>query len=95
LNPNNAAADAERAYARGDAQLIGVYGYAVEVPGYVGDPYAHKADIRMLDGTGDAYCTTEEADLNRSARIYARKYNEVMLARLKRAAADSTAQPIH
>ena len=94
MDPNNAATEADRAYARGDARLIGVYGFAVEVPGYDGDPYAHKADIRMLDGTGDAYCTKEEADLNHSARVYARKYNEVMLAWLKRAAADSTAQPI-
>lgn len=94
LNPINAASDADRAYARGDARLIGVYGFALEVPGYDGDPYAHKADIRMLDGTGDAYCTEEEADLNHSARVYALKYNEVMLSRLKRAALDSTAQPI-
>lgn len=94
LNPINAPTDADRAYARGDARLIGVYGFALEVPGYDGDPYAHKVDIRMLDGTGDAYCTKEEADLNHSARVYARKYNEVMLSRLKRAAVDSTAQPI-
>lgn len=93
LNPINAATDAERAYARGNARLIGVYGFAVEVPGYDGDPYAHKADIRMLDGTDDAYCTKEEAGLNHSARVYARRYNEVMLSRLKRAAVESTAQP--
>lgn len=48
----------------------------------------------MLDGTGDAYCTKEEADLNHRARVYAWKYNEVMLSRLKPAAVDSKVQPI-
>jgi hypothetical protein len=63
----------------------GVYGYSVEVPGYDGDPYAHKSKIRMLDSTGDAFCTKEEADLNYNARAYTRKYNETMLFKLKQA----------
>jgi hypothetical protein len=67
LNLDNAAKDAAKAYASGDTQLLGVYGYSVEVPGYRGNPYAHKGMIRMLDGTGDVFCTEEEKDLNRNA----------------------------
>ena len=85
LKLNNATEDAASAYARGDARLLGVYGYSVEVPGYAGDPYAHKSNIRMLEGTGDASCTKEEADLNHNARAYVRKYNETMLSKLKQA----------
>ncbi len=81
----NATKDAEKSYARGDARLLGVYGFSVEVPAYNGDPFAHKSEIRMIDGTGDAFCTDEEADLNRNARAYARKYNETILFMLNQA----------
>jgi hypothetical protein len=85
LKLNNAGEDAASAYARNDTRLLGVYGFSVEVPGYDGDPYAHKQKIRMFDGTGDAFCTKEEVDLNHNARAYARKYNETMLFKLKQA----------
>jgi hypothetical protein len=85
LKLNNASEDAASAYTRGDARLLGVYGFSVEVPGYDGDPYAHKGKIRMFEGTGDAFCTKEEMDLNHNARAYARKYNETMLLKLKQA----------
>jgi len=85
LRLNNTTEDAASAYARGDDRLLGVYGFSVEVPGYDGDPYAHKSKIRMLEGTGDAFCTKEEAALNHNARAYARKYNEIMLFKLKQA----------
>jgi hypothetical protein len=82
---NKATEDAASAYARGDTRLLGVYGFSVEVLGYGGDPYAHKSKIRMLEGTGDAFCTREEADIDHNARAYARKYNETMLFKLKQA----------
>jgi hypothetical protein len=83
LKVEEASKDAEVAYKYGDLRLIGVYGYSVEVPGFTGNPYDHKDEIRMLDGTGDAYCTDEEQSLNKNARIYAKKYNETMLDQLK------------
>ncbi len=93
LKVTNATEDATSAYARGDARLLGVYGYSVEVPGYGGNPYTHKSKIRMLDGTGDVFCTQEEAGLNRNAKAYARKYNEAMLLKLKQAGVDFDPAP--
>jgi hypothetical protein len=52
------------AFAKGDARLIGVYSFSVEVPGYDGDPYPRKGKIRMLEGTGGAFCINEERDFN-------------------------------
>ena len=75
--------DAQAAYKSGDHRLIGVYGISVEVPGLAGNPYDHKDEIRMLDGTGDAFCTDEEQTLNHNARLYAKRYNEAMLNRLR------------
>jgi hypothetical protein len=88
LKLNNATEDAASAYTRGDTRLLGVYGFSVEVPSYAGDPYARNGKIRMLEGTGDAFCTKEEAALNHNARAYARKYNETMLFKLKQAGVD-------
>ena len=85
LKLNNATEDATNAFAKGDTRLLGVYGFALEVPGYLGDPYSHKSSIRILDGTGDAFCTKEEQDLNHNARAYAKKYNQTMLYKLKQA----------
>lgn len=75
--------DAQAAYRSGDHRLIGVYGFSLEVPGLAGNPYDHKDEIRMLDGTGDAFCTDEEQTLNHNARLYAKRYNEGMLNRLR------------
>jgi hypothetical protein len=83
LKVDEAGKDAEVAYKSGDHRLIGLYGFSVEVPGFNGDPYDHKNEIRMLEGTGDAYCTNEEWLLNKNARLYAKQYNEAMLGQLK------------
>lgn len=83
LKVDRAVSDAEAAYKSGDRRLIGVYGYSVEIPGFNGDPYQHKNETKMLDGTGDVFCTKEEELLNQNARIYAKKYNEAMLLQLK------------
>jgi len=81
LKASEASKDAEAAYNSGDHRLLGVYGFSVEVPGFRGNPYEHKDEIRMLDGTGDVYCTDEERMLNKNARIYAKKYNETILGK--------------
>lgn len=83
LKVDHAASDATAAYKSGDHRLIGVYGYSVEIPGFNGDPYQHKNETRMLDGTGDVFCTKEEELLNNNARVYAKKYNEAILLQLK------------
>jgi hypothetical protein len=83
LKVDEASKDAETAYNSGDHRLIGLYGFSVEVPGFDGDPYNHKNEIRMLDGTGDAYCTNEEWMINKNARLYAKKYNNEILNQLK------------
>lgn len=94
LKVDAAGKDAEAAYRSGDHRLIGVYGFSLEVPGLAGNPYDHKNEIRMLNGTGDAFCTKEEQALNHNARLYARKYNEAMLERLRSDASNSgAAQP--
>ncbi|HET6805366.1 MAG TPA: hypothetical protein VFH59_08005 [Frateuria sp.] len=74
-----AESDAISAYKSGDRRLLAVYGFALEVPGYRGDFYAHPEMVRALAGTGDAYCDDEERQLNVNARAYAKRYNEVML----------------
>jgi hypothetical protein len=83
LKVDNAASDAVQAYKSGDHRLIGVYGYSVEIPGLRGDPYQYLRGVRMLEGTGDVFCTNEEEVLNKNARAYAKKYNEAMLKELK------------
>ena len=88
LKLDKASKDAEIAYKSGDHRLLGVYGISVDVPGLSGNPYDHKNEIRMLDGTGDAYCTNEEHVLNHNARLYAKKYNDAMLDQLHRNASN-------
>jgi hypothetical protein len=78
LKVDQAATDAEAAYKSGDHRFLGLYGFSIEVPGFNGNPYEHKGEIRMLNGTGDVYCTDEERVLNVNARIYAKKYNEAI-----------------
>ncbi|WP_424683379.1 hypothetical protein [Frateuria sp. YIM B11624] len=82
LKVPRAETDAISAYRSGDYRLLGVYGFAFEVPAYRGDPYAHPEAIRVLAGTGDAYCNAEEEQLNANARAYAKRYNKAMLAEL-------------
>lgn len=82
LKVDHASSDALAAFKAGDHRLLGVYGYSTEVPGFNGDPHEHKDEIRMLEGTGDVFCTKKEEMLNRNARLYAKQYNETMLGQL-------------
>lgn len=79
LKVDRAADDATLAFHSGNDQLLGIYGYSVEIPGLVADPYQHVNETKMLEGTGDVFCTEEEKALNENARNYAKKYNETML----------------
>lgn len=80
LRANHAAEDAAAAFKAGDHRFLGVYGFSAEIPGLTGDPYRYMSKARMLEGTGDVFCTKKEEQLNRNARIYAKKYNETMLS---------------
>lgn len=82
LKVDHAAVDAATAYRSGDHRLLGVYGFALDVPAFCGDPYAHADRVRVLAGTGDAFCSREEQALNANARAYAKNYNQAMLAEL-------------
>lgn len=89
LNVSQAATDADHAYASGDRKLLGVYGYALEVPGLSGNPDNYRYGIRPLDGTSDTACDDQERSLNSNARAYAKKYNEEILSQAKKLAANT------
>jgi hypothetical protein len=69
-DPDRAPGDAAAARARGERYLLGVYGYAVEVPGQTDT----KLAIKIIEGTSDYECSR----LNDRARDYARRFNEAM-----------------
>ena len=79
LSVGRAEADADTAMARGDASLLGVFGYATEVPaapeGTVYNP--GRCKVRMIEGTSDE----GPRELNGRAREYARRYNARILSR--------------
>lgn len=71
--------DADAALARGDASLLGVFGYSREVPG-IPEWTAHEAGtckVRMIEGTSD----DGPRALNDRARDYARRYNLRIISR--------------
>lgn len=65
--PTDARRDASKAWRSGDRRLIGIYAYAREVPG-VEHP---TLPVRMIEGTSDSGCTTD----NERVRAYAAGYN--------------------
>lgn len=68
--------DANAALARGDTRLIGVFGFAREVPGAPAvSAYEAGGCVRMIEGTNDY----ENSWANKRAREYARRYNAQML----------------
>jgi hypothetical protein len=85
LNVLQAVTDADHAYANGDRRLLGVYGYALEVPELSGNPDNYRYGIRPLDGTSDTACDDRERSLNTNARAYAKEYNEEILSQVKKA----------
>ena len=79
LTVGRAEDDADSALARGDASLLGVFGYAREVPAAPeGTAYKPgRCKVRMIEGTSD----DGPRELNDRAREYARLYNERIISR--------------
>ncbi len=76
----------DAALAARDHRFLGVYGYALEVPGV---PQSESARISSngvlaIPGTSDALVSEEHGGLNERARAYAAEYNTLLLGRLKR-----------
>jgi hypothetical protein len=75
------------ALARGDLRFIGVAGYVVVAEG-VGfrDPcYPRQRDaMRVVEGTSDTPVGPARERLQRVAAAYAKRYNRLLLARLRR-----------
>lgn len=85
LRLDNAGSDALRAAETGDFRFIGVYGFTAEVPGMEEKGgLVKKYGVRMIQGTSDAPCDEEHAQLDARAREYARAYNLELLGELKR-----------
>jgi hypothetical protein len=71
----------ESALAKGDVRFLGVYGYALEVPGV---PKSETDRISTngvlpIPGTSDALVSEEHGTLNDEAREYAAQYNRLLL----------------
>jgi hypothetical protein len=82
LNPDTAEADAQAAIGRGDRRLLAVYGFTVEVPGATEKVpvLREKYGLRILQGTGDAIKDPRDQALNKMARQYAKKYNQIIMS---------------
>jgi hypothetical protein len=77
--------DLIRSLLKGDTSFVGIQGYSVIVPG-VKDYYNRfksKYKVKIIPGTGDAFSTNEEMELQDKAIAYAEKYNICLLKILK------------
>ncbi len=77
VNPGHARSDAAKALARGDRRLLGVYGYAAEVPGV--DAHAAGRPVVFIEDTSDQIRDFGHARFNRKAAAYALVYNQALL----------------
>jgi hypothetical protein len=73
--------DLLRSLAAGDTSFRGVQGYVVIIPGVDSSSrqFSDKYGVRVIPGTGDAYSTNAELELQSKAISYARKYNVALL----------------
>jgi hypothetical protein len=73
--------DLFRSLAAGDTSFRGVQGYVIIIPGVDSSyrQYSRKYGVRVIPGTGDAYSTDAELELQSKAISYARKYNLALL----------------
>lgn len=77
-NPETEAADA---LGRGDHKLMGVRGYALEVPGtdLPIDEVERRFGVVEIAGTSDVYDAPGDRALNERARQYAARYNRYII----------------
>ena len=71
----------ESALAAPDLRFLGVYGYALEVPGVPKSETGRisKYGVLPIPGTSDALASEEHGTLNDEAREYAAQYNALLL----------------
>lgn len=70
-----------------DTRFIGVYNYAVSLPGILTQEQSYIKDkygVRMIEGTSDAIESDEHAKLMTLAYKYAKEYNQKLLEILKK-----------
>ena len=91
LRIENAVSDARKSADSKDFRLLGVRGFALEVPGVQEDnPLVIQSTygIKIIEGTSDVVTGPEQEQLNANARTYAEKYNQTIVAEKKRASPD-------
>ena len=73
-------ADADRAVSAGDTRLLGLAGFALEVPG-ASERDRRRLGVREIQGTSDFFDSVEHRQLQEIARGYAERYNRRVLQR--------------
>jgi|SRR5438876_2681628 len=73
-------ADADRAVSAGDTRLLGLAGFALEVPG-ASERDRRQLGVREIRGTTDVFDSVEHLQLQELARGYAERYNRRVLQR--------------
>jgi hypothetical protein len=86
--PSNADAsgDVEQAVAQGDLRFVGVWGFAVDLPGLndADKALVTSQGIKVISGTSDAASDAAQARLNTRAEEYATIYNSFLKDYLRR-----------
>jgi hypothetical protein len=77
VDPRSAAADANAALARGEHHLLGIYDYAMTIPGITKET---DHDILVIEDTGDYLRDRAHSDFNDRAAAYALTYNQTILS---------------
>lgn len=78
LDPRRADADARAAIVNGDLHLLGVYGYAAEIPGVPDE--GTSRNVLMIEDTSDFIRNRAHAQFNDRAYAYAMAYNRAVIA---------------
>jgi len=73
--------DFETARRKGDLRFVGMMGYGLSVPG-VPDyekTYAKSVGVKIIPGTTDAITSQKQSQLEEAVRLYAKRYNQLLL----------------
>lgn len=83
LKYENASKVADSRYESGHFKFLAVYGYSIEVVGVPeGSATLKRYGYKIINGTTDAPCNKEHAELVAGVRRYAEIYNRELLERL-------------
>jgi len=80
-NPKN---DLDKNIAHKDYRFICVYGVSIVCPGTDGPGYIQEYGSRMIEGTSDTAEGEEHHKLQGIAFVYAEKYNQFLMDKIKR-----------